>query len=285
MLKRFSAILLFLLASSCFRLIENAKTETVCSSQKPMDESESVLVLLVDAKHLNYSNSQKLLQSLAKNPESFSKNGSFGHAWIYVRGIIDGHCVEVEGGHSGERGILDPKYFDGIMNYIEYGQANPTKERVEKIYDEPDPIKYLWAPLHDGFYQKGSGGHEPTFAAKIDITNEQFKKIIDFINPANYDYANYSLTHHQCTSFVAQVAALIGVNLPYEITVPVQQHVRFGLTKYQLWTDPFYSKLTIPSPDVLEKSLIQLVIDGHAEDALDRYLRYCRDKLRKQGCQ
>lgn len=223
----------------------------------PLKETENFIVFLVDAKHLDYSNSQALIKSL-------QKHHSFGHAWIKLHGDHQGQSVDIEGGHSGELGCMDPKYFDGIMNYIEYGDAKYT--RGQPIRYEPNPIKYLWSTLQDGFYQEGAGGHRPTFAAKVDITPEQFNQILEFIDPFNYCYANYSLTHHQCTTFLVQIAALIGIILPSEVTIPIAQQVRFSGTIYHLWSDPIYAELTLPSPDILEQSLIQLVEQGQAED-------------------
>lgn len=231
---------------------------------KSIQETDYFLVFLVDAKHLDYTSTKTVIKSLQQNAD-------FGHAWIYLRGAINGLLVELEGGHSGELGRSNPKYFDGVMNYIEYGNPN-GKSRNQPIRKEPNPIKYLWTTLHDGFYQEGAGGHKPTFAAKVDITQEQFDKILTFISPFNYSYSDYALTWHQCTSFVTQIASLIGIILSAEISIPISQNLKFGCATYQLWVDPQYAELTLFSPDVLEKSLIDLVQQNKAQDALNWYV-------------
>lgn len=267
-----SCFILPVLLISCSRKQVNSSPQFHC--QPSMRETGCFLVLLVDAKHLDYSDNHLLLKSMVKHPDTLSKNNDVGHAWIYLRGTIDGQSVELEGGHSGELGQAQVKYFDGVMNYIEYGYANPTEEEKRCPRCEPNPIKYLWTSLGDGFYQEGPGMHRPTFAAKVDITHEQFRKILEFIDPFNYHYPDYALTRNQCTTFVAQVAALIDLSLEYEVTIPIDQKLTLCGETYQLWTDPLYSQITFPSPDILECSLKDLVAEGNAEYALDWYQKH-----------
>jgi hypothetical protein len=137
----------------------------------------------------------------------------------------------------------------------------------------PDPIQYLWATQYDGFFQEGSGGHVPTYAVKVDLSQEQFEKILFFIDPKNYYYREYALTCNQCSSFVAQVASLIDFPFEHEITIEIKEKVTLrGQTLY-LWKDPYYSQLTISTPDILERSLMEAVDEGRAEYALDWYLK------------
>src|SRR4051812_46329911 len=79
------------------------------------------LVFLVSAHHLDYSCSYRFCRTLAKHPRDGSKNGDVGHAWIYLYGKRGGEEIIVEGGHSGELGLLQPRYLDGVMNYVDYG--------------------------------------------------------------------------------------------------------------------------------------------------------------------
>jgi hypothetical protein len=187
--------------------------------------------------------------------------GAVGHAWIYLQGKVNGQSVFIEGGHSGELGVVQPKYFHGIMNLIDQRQK--------------DPVKYLWEIQRDGFFQRGSGNHPPTFAAKFDISEEEFKRILNFIQPDRYVYENYSLTGKQCCSFVAEIASLIGCQLDFCIKIPIARSVKFRGSRLTLWHSPNYSNITIGSPDILEKSLIEAVRSRKAEYALDWYFRKC----------
>lgn len=242
------------------------KTDIV---KTPTQQSDYILVILVDARHLDYSNNYSLLKTLAKHPSDGSKNGDVGHAWIYLKGVIDGKFVEIEGGHSGELGVFQPKYFEGILNYCEYGYADPTPQQKLSPRYEPNPVKYLWATQKDGFFQKGSGNHTPTFAAKFNISKEQFHQILALMEI--YPYAEYSLTDNQCCVFIDKVAKEAGIDLEYEVKIPLDPILKLGNEKIRFWTNPQYAELKVGSPDKLEKSLIQAVNDGRAEYALDWY--------------
>ncbi len=223
--------------------------------KKKFQETDYFLVMLVNARHLDYSNNNCLLKTLAKHPSDGSKNGDVGHAWIYVQGIQNGRGVYLEGGLSGELGISQPKYFEGIVDSAERG--------------DPNPIQYLWAYQKDGFFQKGSGNHKPTFAAKIDLTPRQFQQILEFIT--NYEFRNYSLVGNQCSSFVRQVAAIANFPLEDRLKIAFDRRISLKSTFIPLWKDPFFSSIEISSPDILEKSLITAVQEGRAEYALNWY--------------
>lgn len=222
------------------------------------EPSECFLIILVDARHLDYCNTDSLLKTMVKHPSDGSKNGDVGHAWIYLQGTVDGKTTVIEGGHSGETGRFQPKYFEGVMDLIEE-------------HDDPNPIRYLWSTQHDGFFEAGPGYHVPTYAIKVDLNEEQFKDILAFMDPENYLYIQYSLTTHQCCTFVQKIAQISGLSLEYKITFPIQQKVTFCGTTMQLWKDDAFSQITLGSPDVLEKSLMQCVAEGKAEYALDFY--------------
>lgn len=235
----------------------------------PLCESQYFLVVLVEARHLDYTDNASFLKTVAKHPSDGSKNRDVGHAWIYLQGIIDGQSVFLEGGHSGELGLVQARYFDGIMNNIEYGAANPSQQQCQNPSLEPNPVKYLWETQHDGFFQCGAGRHFPTFAAKIDLSREQFDRMMAFIK--SYRYSEYAITGSQCSSFAAQVASLGGLELACEVTMEIEPCINVGGAKLPLWRDPSYAQLTISSPDILERSLMQAVREGRAEGALAWY--------------
>lgn len=259
---RFQCLLALILLTSCgwrpnavyqefYSHLEDVKNEPCVDSI----HSDYFLIIYVEACHLDYTSTLGLLQTIAKHPNG-STEGDVGHAWIHLQGLVDGKIVSIEGGHSGERGILQAKYFDGVMNYIDYGYANPSDKQIKTPRYEPNPIKYLWTSQQDGFFQRGSGGHTPTFAIKIPITPEQFERILSFIDPKNYCYKDYNLTRNQCSSFVAHVAALADFPIEYELTIPIDSSVYFRGRHVRLWEDPQYAYLRFSSPDIIERSLI-----------------------------
>lgn len=247
-----------------------------------MTESDFFLIVLVDARHLDYSDNRSLLKTLVKHPSDGSKNSDVGHAWIYLQGIVDGERVFVEGGHSGELGCIQAKYFEGVMNGINYGDPNPSSDHKKRPRDEPNPIKYLWATQYDGFFQEGSGNHVPTFAAKVDLSEEQFQRILTFIDPQNYHYHEYALSRNQCSSFVAQVASLANFSISCETTISIEPELKVGGERLRLWKDPQYSHFTFSTPDVIEVSLMEAVVEGRAEYALDWYRLHNPWKLQRK---
>lgn len=239
--------------------------------QSDSKESDFFLVLLVDARHLDYTDNCALLQTMAKHPSDGSKNGDVGHAWIYLKGVVDGKIIEIEGGHSGELGQIQPKYLEGVVVGLESHADNP--------------IRYLWNTLNDGFFQRGCGDHLPTTAVKKILTADEFHDIYHFID--SYQYCKYSLTQRQCVSFVADVAAFAGLSLDHEITIAIDPQIEIGGEVLHLWQDPRYSYFTFSSPDVLEKSLIEACLQGTVEDARFWYIRKkgpCYHKKIKNLC-
>ena len=218
-----------------------------CCSLNASETDENYLVIFVSAKHLDYSDGNSLLNSIIKKKSS---SGLFGHAWIYLHGLIDSKHIVIEGGHTGEFGVLQPRYLDGVMAGIQR--------------KEPNPIKYLWEAQTDGGFQKGSGGFKPTYAAKISITQDQLETILTFIDPKHYDYKNFILTGGQCSSFAAKVASLADLQINSKVTIPIQKRLKLGRRCYNLWNDENYSSITIDSPDILEKSLKEAVKEKKA---------------------
>lgn len=278
-MKRNLGVLFLLLLTSCtplsreYQLFYSHLGGFRPSSSKAMVEDDYFLVILVDACHLDYTDACQFFKSVARHPMNRSRGDDVGHAWIYLQGKDEkGGVFSLEGGHSGELGDSPPRYFDGLMNYVEYGYADPTPEQKKKPRYEPNPIKYLWTVREDGIFEKGSGGHQPTFAAKVSLTREQFNKILSFIKPSVYPYQNYALIGPQCCTFVVQVAALAGMDLETEMKMSLSPSFFYGRTKVRLWEDPRYSSVAFSTPDLLEKSLIEAVKKGKAEYALDWYL-------------
>lgn len=210
-------------------------------------------MLLVNARQLDYSNASTCLKTTAKHPSDGSKNGDVGHAWI----VLKGPEGEIEGGQSGETGCYQPKYLEGVIDNIALGSDNPAS--------------YLFCSQCDGFFQQGNGGHRPTFAAKIAITPAQHDAIFHLIE--TYPYQEYSLTSHQCTTFVKEAAALAGLQLEDQVLIPLPQYLKLDGKAHLFWTDPCYATLPCGSPDRLEQSLKELVRTHQAENVTLWYLR------------
>ncbi len=292
LLTNVNCFLLMLLLSSCNTCYHCSPiSNSICSSplssfsfQRAKQESPYFLLILVNARGLDYSNLPHFLQSLAKHPRGGSKNSDTGHAWIYLQGFIqqrrsDGFYnfvpFKLEGGQSGEGGIHQPKYFEGIMNYSEYGYAAIPNANfsVKKPYRyEPNPIKYLFSTLNDGYFQQGSGGHRPTFAIKIPLSIRQFDEILAYIE--QYDFSSYSLTQQQCCSFVQEIAQLADIYLETKITLLLPQALHLNRIAWQLWADPSYSQITFACPEKLEQSMKEAVRQGKATLALTEYQDY-----------
>lgn len=211
-------------------------------------ETDYCLVILVDARHLDYTTVHTFLRSLQKQSNPYHNPGRFGHAWIR---LISPDRV-IEGGHSGERGLDTPQYFEGIMDLVDA--------------HDPNPVRYLWATQPDGYFEEGSGGHTPTYAAAIAITPEQYRQIRELLSHQNY--SDYTITDGQCASFAAKAASVAGLQLDYEATIAIPPTIYFGGRTMLLWTDPAYSSITFGTPDVLETSLRCAVDAGLAQPAI-----------------
>jgi hypothetical protein len=218
------------------------------------NHSDYSLLILVDAKHLDYSDAGTLVSTIAKHPNG-SREQDIGHAWILLSGIKEGKRIVMEGGHSGELGVHAPRYLEGIiMNQ-----------------HEPNPIRYLFSSLPDGYFEKGPGRHKPTYAIGLEITEEQFLAISDLIEKEKYNFSQYSLTENQCVTFVSKAAAIAGIELEHEVTVTVPQYVTLAGKKVKLWQDDKYKELVVSTPDRLEKSMMEQVAAGHVRPALHFY--------------
>lgn len=211
------------------------------------------LVLLAAARHLDYTNGRQLLKTIARHPSDGGKNSDVGHAWI----MLAGENGILEGGHTGEFGVMQPRYFEGVAELIQ-----------EK---DPNPVRYLWATQKDGVFQKGAAGFIPTFAALVKLDERQYQKVRKFILSGRYPFQDYAITKNQCAAFAAQAAKLAGLELNHSITVPIEQFVRLGNENVMLWSDSCYSQLTISTPDILEKSLMQAVKEKKAQNATSWY--------------
>lgn len=203
------------------------------------------LALHVDAKHLDYTDGSRFLRSFFNTDDA-----TFGHAWIYLKGEKEGKIVIVEGGHSGEVSQKMLPYLDQVFIAACSGQLNP--------------VRFLFQARDDGYFEIGSGGHKPTFSILIPISEQVFDTIVEHIDESRYPFSRYSLIDGQCTLFVVKVASLAGVDLEHELTLSIPRYIHFNGKKIELWNDPKYQSITFSSPDRLEESMRQAVIEDRA---------------------
>jgi len=236
MKRLFSLLALMVVLAGCYR---TPPSPPPCNPVATNVEENNpyVLTLYADARGLDYSSGKAMYKSLKFQQGRKNTHGIFGHTWIRLKGEQDEEVVVVEGGHSGDLGERQPVYLDGVMAQIKGGH--------------PNPISYLWATKEDGFFQRGSGGHIPTHRAVFVLSEEQYWDILNYIDPANYDYQHYALTDRQCVSYCARIADRIGEKMHYKADISIPQNVQILTKKIVLWRNPQYGNLSIGLPDVL----------------------------------
>lgn len=204
--------------------------------------NDPLVIFYVAAPRLDYSDARFFLKTMMKHPVDYSLNADVGHAWVYLKRGEE----EYELGHTGEFGQEKPKYLDGVFEKA--GQK------------DPNPISYLWEEMNDGILQKGSGGHTPTFAGLLEVSDETFEAILEWIE--SYPKKNYGLTTRHCCTFALGIAELCGLSGFSEKTLEIPKVLRVGKQEVELWKDPKYSKLSFLTPDSFEKDLIRWAKEG-----------------------
>jgi hypothetical protein len=61
----------------------------------------------------------------------------------------------------------------------------------------------------------------------------------------------------------------LGIEVETTVEVPIPPAVKVGKVWIPLYSDPCYSKALFPSPDLLERRLMELVMEGRGEYALE----------------
>lgn len=212
-------------------------------SGTPVGDEGFYLYVLTSANYWDYRDTQSFVVSFIKHPS--------GHSWM----ILESPRDRLECGHTGNFGLMQPRYHDGVI------------QRIRD--DDPNPIAYIWQTMSDGQFEMGNPGREPTFVWRIPITRDAHERIYDYTMNRKYD--RFSLSTYNCGEMVTQAAALAGVNLTslVRITFPAEGKIK-GHT-LRVWTDPKYSAFEIRSIDVLEVDLRQLARMGIGSDATADY--------------
>jgi hypothetical protein len=214
----------------------------------PVGDEGYFLYILVDAPRWDFSEARALLFTIWLRPLS--------HSWI----MLESQGKRLEFGHTGNFGRVKPAYHEGVQQRDRDG--------------DPNPIAYLWQTMPDGQFQTNKPERPPTFAWKLPITRQKYKRIHDYV--MNRDYDKFDLRTNNCTDMAAKTAELAGINLIHRIrlTLPPEAEV-WGRMK-RIWTDPQYSILEFSSPQVMEADLRQLVQFGIGSDVTEWYLSLIR---------
>lgn len=209
---------------------------------------EYFLVVLVQAQHADYSSPRAYLATLAS---SFVKEHSPdpGHAWIVLVGKKDGKLWLFEGGHSANCPHVAADYMSHVLC-------------SSGVDDDPNPARHLFIPTNEGFFEYGSGGSVPTYAAAIPLTEEGFARVLSLFEYNGYDFSRWGIQGPNCVQFVLSCLASVGIECHCDDTISIPPSISLLGKQFLLWTDPSYRLLTINTPDLLEKRLWELV-RGH----------------------
>ena len=225
-------------------------------------ESDYYLVVLVDARHLDYSTPTKYFCTLSRGL-FLRQDPNTGHTWIILAGKQDGKEWLFEGGHTGEFGLYAPRYFDEVV-------------RLACEEQDPNPASYLFSALPDGCLQYGSGGHDPTFAAAFPLTEEGYHRVRRLLAEGGYDFSRWGILGPNCIRFSLACLASIGIELSCKETFVLPHSFVYQGEEVHLWTDPAFSNLCVDTPELLEKRLWELVEDGKGASALKWYRSFQR---------
>lgn len=215
------------------------------------------LVVLVDAKQLDYTSFDRYIRSLSSSAKP-GEVPTIGHAWIVLskkEGASEKYFFE--GGHSGEMSETVPSVLDGIW-----------KKAVSS--QDKNPIAHLFSMRDDGQKEHGSGGHIPTYAVAFPLSEEGFCRIKRLIEE-EYDFSSWSMASHNCIDFTRACLSSIGIfiNCEQQIKIP-KQATLFG-KKIHLYEESRFSCILIKTPELLENRLRSLVEEGCGMPALQWY--------------
>ncbi|MEI7636677.1 MAG: hypothetical protein WCJ37_05185 [Syntrophus sp. (in: bacteria)] len=197
---------------------------------------------------MNFDDPNSFYQSITAR-----EDGSVGHAWI----LLGKGSTFIECGHTGEFGLINMRYHEAVKKAIRDKKKNP--------------ISYLWEDLQDGKYEEYYMTEKPTYAARFELTEKEYKNIYDYIN--TYDYGRFSITKDSCTFFATNACALMGIDLGHLARINVPKYYTVSNNRYNMWDEEKYSIISIGAPDILEKSLKMAVKAGLGKDVTDWYYK------------
>jgi len=212
---------------------------------------EQELIVYVSSQGMEYETGELFFESLLKQGSS----PRVGHAWVALcrkseNGIVD----RIEGGHSGEFGIIAPQYLERLI------KASMNTEIL-------NPIQVLYEPLEDGIFEKGSGGYTYTYAASFSLTDDGYDKIHCLLEEGSQEYPfhRWSLTHYNCVRFVLTCLGRIGIVLDAATEMAISPTTTIRGKSVHMWTDSRFSSIVVETPEKLESELKRMVSLGIAQ--------------------
>ena len=210
----------------------------------PVGDEGYYLYIMAEPAHWDFSEATSLLFSIWWRPRA--------HGWI----MLESPQNRREFGHIGNFGQEQPRYHEGVVQRSRAG--------------DPNPISYLWDTMSDGKFQVGKPIRPPTFVWRMPITRQRHQRIYEYVMQRKYD--RFGVNTNNCTDFVAEVAALAGINLMHRIRLTLPPEAKFMGQPFRVWTDPQYRVLDFSTPEVLEVDLRQLAQIGIGSDVTGWYL-------------
>ena len=223
-------------------------------------QDQYFLVVLVDARHLDYSSPYRYLSTLSASFIT-ERAPDPGHAWIVLSGYKDGKPWIFEGGHSVNCNSLMGAYIRDVTGLLQ-------------TQSDPNPVRHLFRVTEKGFFEYGSGENRPTFAAAIPLTKDGFDRICKLFDSDGYDFSQWGVRGPNCVQFALSCLATIGIELECYDVLPLPPSLSFLGKELPLWSDPQYASLALKTPDLLEKRLWELVKRGTALCATSWYSNF-----------
>ena len=222
----------------------NSDADLDPATETPVGDEGYYLYILNEAADWDYSDAATLVFSIWQRP--------WAHSWL----ILESPRDRLEFGHTGDLGITNPRFHDGVYQKIQAG--------------DPNPIAYLWRTMSDGQLQIGKPNRPPTLVWRMPITQRRYQLIHEYLMQRKYD--QFGVRSNNCTDLVAEAAALAGINLIHRIhlTLPPETKVLGRLRR--IWTDSRYRILEYSTPEVLDADLRQLARLGIGSDVTEWYL-------------
>ena len=222
--------------------------------------SDYYLVVLVDARHLDYSSPSNYFCTISQGL-FLPQDPNTGHAWIVLAGREEGQGWGFEGGHTGEFGLYAPRYFDEVV-------------RLAWEEQHPNPASYLFDSLPDGALQYGSGGHSPTFAVAFPLTEHGYCRVRRLLSKDGYDFSRWGIRGPNCIRFVVACLSAVGIDVCCQEKFSLPRSFSYRGTDVALWSDSKYSCLYVDTPELLEKRLWELVQKGQGVVATKWYTTF-----------
>jgi len=210
----------------------------------PVGDEGYYLYILNESANWDFSGAVSLVLTISLRP--------WAHSWL----MLESPGERLEFGHTGDLGLEEPRYHEGVM---QLGQS-----------DDPNPIAYLWRTMSDGQLQIGKPNRPPTFVWRMPITRHRYQLIHEYMLQRKYD--QFGVRSDNCTDMAAETAALAGINLIHRIRLTAPQEVKFLGRMLRVWTDPKYRIVEFSTPEVMEADLRQLTQLGIGTDVTEWYL-------------